>query len=53
VKPSGGSGLEFSNEDEPNIDRDGVKFKQEFELQTSKQPQSKPLITEISSTETE
>ena len=38
VKPGGGTGLELSNEEEPNIERDGVKFKQEFELQTSKQP---------------
>ena len=32
VKPSNGSGLDIPNEDEPNIERDGVKFKTEFEL---------------------
>lgn len=51
VKDSNGSGIKLDDSNEPNIDRDGVKFNRDFELHTSKQPDSKPLISEISSSE--
>jgi len=47
IVKSDGSGKQFDDSDMPNIERDGVKFKNEFELKTAQAPTKKPLITEI------
>ena len=53
VKDDSGAIPETNDDDMPNIDRDGVKFKrdqEEFRLKTSAQDGRKPLIQELSST---
>jgi len=50
VKSDSGA-QQFDESEMPNIERDGVKFKNEFELKTAQAPNKKPLITEIAASD--
>lgn len=51
VKSSDNAPGLVDDSEQPNIGRDGVQFKNNFELKTAAQPNKKPLITEISMSE--